>query len=70
MILKELFIKGINMLDALEQYYVNYNELQQIKFQYELEPQTRFRQMHEILKNTTLSILPGQHSLARGKGDR
>ena len=37
------------MLDALEPYYVNYNELQQqIVSQYELEPQTQFKQAHEI----------------------
>lgn len=49
MVLKELFKKGINtMLDALEQYYVDYNELQQVVSQYELKPQTQFKQVHEI----------------------
>lgn len=50
MVLKELFKKGINkMLDALEPYYVNYNELQQqIVSQYELELQTQFKQVHEM----------------------
>ena len=49
MVLKELFKKGINtMLDALEPYYVDYNELQQVVSQYELKPQTQFKQVHEI----------------------
>src|SRR5919108_1487757 len=54
MVLKELFKNGINtMLDTLEPYYVNYNELQQqIVSQYELElepePQTQFRQVDEM----------------------
>jgi hypothetical protein len=37
------------MLDALEPYYVNYNELQQqVVSQSELELQTQFKQVHEM----------------------
>jgi hypothetical protein len=71
MALNELLKKGrTTTLNALEPYYVNYNKLQRITSMYKLEPQTQFKQAHEIQKIPPYRYSQTKQSSDNGEGNR